>query len=188
MAVPDLEEQPLKELPANCQTPYDFHKLFMSDKFLDKIVQVSKLYAIRKGRPEVAQKITNSSVRLTQAIMYLTGYLSPSNRRMFWEKRDDTRNILVKKAMSRVTFTDIIRFTYFVDTVTPDPNDRFWKVRPLFIQLNSTAKQYVQHPRTVSIDDGMIKYFGPHPLKQFMRGKPHRFGYKVCTFYIQTKV
>jgi len=25
----------------------------------------------------------------------------------------------------------------------------------------------------------MVPYFGPHPLKQFVRGKPHRFGYKI---------
>jgi hypothetical protein len=31
----------------------------------------------------------------------------------------------------------------------------------------------------VCTDEAMIKYFGPHPLKQFIRGKPTRFGYKV---------
>ena len=31
----------------------------------------------------------------------------------------------------------------------------------------------------VAVDDGMIKYFGPHTLKQFMQGKPTRFEYKI---------
>jgi hypothetical protein len=74
---------------------------------------------------------------------------------------------------------DLIRFTYFVDKVLPDPEDRFWKVRPLFEHTNKMAKKYVKHPENVSVDEGMIKYFGPHPLKQFIRGKPIRFGYKV---------
>ena len=64
--------------------------------------------------------------------------------------------------------------------VTADPDDRFWKVRLLFTHLNKTAKQYVKIPLKSSIDEGMIKYFGPHPLKQFIRGKPCRFGFKVC--------
>jgi hypothetical protein len=61
----------------------------------------------------------------------------------------------------------------------PDPDDRFWKVRPLYDHLNKMAKKYVVIPENVSIDEGMIKYFGPHPLKQFIRGKPIRFGYKM---------
>ena len=31
----------------------------------------------------------------------------------------------------------------------------------------------------VAVDEGMIKYFGPHTLKQFMQGKPTRFEYKI---------
>jgi len=52
-------------------------------------------------------------------------------------------------------------------------------VRLLFNHLNRTVKQFVKHPKKVSIDEGIIKYFGPHPCKQFNRGKPLRFGYKV---------
>ena len=31
----------------------------------------------------------------------------------------------------------------------------------------------------VAVDEGMIKYFGPHTLKQFMQGKPTRFENKI---------
>jgi hypothetical protein len=81
--------------------------------------------------------------------------------------------------MSEANFTNILRNTTFVKTTEADPKDRFWKVRPLFDQINSCAKQWIKHPEKVSIDEAMVKYFGPHPLKQFMRGNPHRFGYKV---------
>jgi hypothetical protein len=81
--------------------------------------------------------------------------------------------------MSRNQFSDHVRFTYFLATVDPDPNDKFWKVRPLFDQLNQTAKQLITQTENVSVDEGMVKYFGPHPLKQYMKGKPHRFGYKI---------
>jgi DNA excision repair protein ERCC-6 len=137
------------------------------------------MYAVRRGRPDLQSKLTSNNLRTSMAIMYLTGYLTPSNRLLFWENRPDCSNMFVKRAMSRNLFQDIVRFTYFVDTVVPDAADRFWKVRPLFDHLNKTAKQYVQPPATVSVDEGMVKYFGPHPLKQFIRGKPVRFGYKM---------
>jgi hypothetical protein len=184
MSVPDFQPQPLKKLPDLCESPYDFHKLFMDDAFVDHLVKVSRLYASRKDRANVLPKLTSNNFRVSQAIMYLTGYLTPSNRKMFWEQREDTENMFVRKAMSKNTFNIMVANTYFVDRVDPDPGDRFWKVRPLFDQLNKTAKERVRHPERVAVDEGMIKYYGPHPLKQFMRGKPHRFGYKVNIFIL----
>jgi hypothetical protein len=179
MSVPDFQPQPLKKVPGYCKSPYDFFKLFVDDYFVDQTVEVSRLYAVRKNNVHMLPKLTHNNMRITHAIMYMTGYLTPSNRRMYWERREDTMNVQVKKAMSETTFTGIITNTSFVKRTEPDPQDRFWKVRPLFDQLNSTAKKWVQHPEKASIDEGMVKYYGPHPLKQFMRGKPHRFGYKV---------
>ena len=46
------------------------------------------------------------------------------------------------------------------------------------------AAKYVEKTKYVSVDESMIRYFGPHPLKQFIKGKPTRFGFKVwvmCT-------
>ena len=142
-------------------------------------MKTSQQYAARKDRPEAATKITSSSMRTAMAIMYMTGYITPSTRRMYWEQREDTENMFVRKAMAKNTFSEIVRNTYFVESVDPDAGDRFWKVRPLFDQLNKTAKKWVRQPEKVSIDEAIVKYFGPHPLKQFMKGKPHRFGYKV---------
>jgi hypothetical protein len=38
------------------------------------------------------------------------------------------------------------------------------------------AKKYVTPTETVCTDEALKKYFGPPPLKQFIRGKPTRFG------------
>ena len=179
MAVPEFQEQPLKTLPDGCYIPYEFFKLFVTDEFVDYIADMSQQYAGRKGQVHIQPKLTHNNIRITHAIMYMTGYIRPSNRRMYWERREDSRNSLVAKTMTEATFTSILRHTTFVNNTVPDPNDRYWKVRPLFDQINSCAKQWIKHPEKVSIDEAMVKYFGPHPLKQFMRGKPHRFGYKV---------
>jgi len=117
MAVPELEEQPMKTLPEDCRTPYDFHKLFVSDEFVNEVVEISRSYAMKKDRPEVAAKLTNNSVRISIGIMHMTGYLTPSNRRMYWETREDTGNSLVKSIMSGNCFADIIRHTHFTDQV-----------------------------------------------------------------------
>jgi hypothetical protein len=48
-----------------------------------------------------------------------------------------------------------------------------------FDQLNKTAKKYVTATEMVCVGEAMIKYFGPHHLKQFIRGKPTPFSNKV---------
>jgi hypothetical protein len=90
----------MKTVPMECETPYDLYKLFMDDDFVKKLVKASRLYCIRKNRAEQLPKLTSNNFRVNQAIMYLTGILTPSNRRMLWEKREDTENVFVRKAMS----------------------------------------------------------------------------------------
>jgi hypothetical protein len=78
--------------------------------------------------------------------------------------------------MSRNTFEDISTNTYFMEGVDPDPDDHFWKIKPLFDQLNKTTKKRVKKAKNVSVDEAIVKYLGPHPLKQYMKGEPYRFG------------
>lgn len=50
--------------------------------------------------------------------------------------------------------------------------------------MNLRNERFQQHGifhRNLSVDESMVKYFGHHPCKQFMRGKPIRFGYKNWT-------
>jgi len=97
---------------------------------------------------------------------------------MFWELREDTLNLMVRESMARNDFR-VILATLHVDQLEPDPEDRDWKVRPLFDQLNGTAKRLVSQSACTSIDNRRIKYFGPNSLKQRIVGKPIIMGYKV---------
>lgn len=53
-----------------------------------------------------------------------------------------------------------------------------YKLRPLIEKLNAKFVQWGIFHEKLSIDEAMVKYFGHHSLKQFIRGKPVRFGYK----------
>jgi len=53
-----------------------------------------------------------------------------------------------------------------------------YKVRPLMDMLISNFKKIGYFHKNLSIDELMIEYFVKHSAKQFMKGKPVRFGYK----------
>ena len=53
-------------------------------------------------------------------------------------------------------------------------------MRPIFDNLNKSYQWFLPHDhKEYSIDETMIPYYGRHSAKQFIRGKPVRFGYKV---------
>nr|CAI5822387.1 unnamed protein product [Callosobruchus analis] len=47
-----------------------------------------------------------------------------------------------------------------------------YKIRPLMNKLNKKFQQFGIFHKDLSIDEAMIKYFGHHSSKQFIRGKP----------------
>lgn len=59
-----------------------------------------------------------------------------------------------------------------------------WKIQPLIDKIKSRCLQYFEPEQNLSYDESMVKYYGKHSCKQFIRNKPIRFGYKIwclCT-------
>lgn len=54
-----------------------------------------------------------------------------------------------------------------------------WKLRPLIDHLNNRFGERFHPEQAMSYDESMISYYGRHPCKQYIRGKPLRYGYKV---------
>ena len=57
-------------------------------------------------------------------------------------------------------------------------NDKWEKLRPLIDTVNDKLIQFGAFTEHLSIDEQMVRYFGRHSRKTFIRGKPIRFGYK----------
>lgn len=79
--------------------------------------------------------------------------------------------------MWRNRFDEIMASIHVVDNmnITDDP---FFKVRPVFEELNKVNKT-ITIQEYLAVDEMMIEYFVRHGFKQFIRGKPIRFGYKI---------
>ncbi|CAG4980713.1 unnamed protein product [Parnassius apollo] len=58
-------------------------------------------------------------------------------------------------------------------------SDKFAKVRPLLKVLTMRFLEHCPHKENHSVDEAMVPYFGHHGCKQFIRGKPIRYGYKL---------
>lgn len=68
---------------------------------------------------------------------------------------------------------------HFNSTEKLDKDDKLTKVRPLITMVNQNLIQYGCFCENISIDEQMLPYHGNHHLKQFIKNKPVRFGYKA---------
>lgn len=59
-------------------------------------------------------------------------------------------------------------------------DDAFLKARPS--SQSSVSHTVMPFQECLSMDEGMIPYYGRHGCKQFIKGKPINFGYKLMSF------
>jgi DNA excision repair protein ERCC-6 len=114
------------------------------------------------------------------AILYLSGYNNLASKRHYWNSFDDLKNIAVNQAMRRDKFLQICRFFHHcANNSEINHSDKGWKVRPLMEMLKNRCVNNFVPVEHLAYDESMVKYFGKHCCKQFIRGKPIRFGYKI---------
>ncbi|GFU29523.1 chimeric ERCC6-PGBD3 protein [Nephila pilipes] len=83
-----------------------------------------------------------------------------------------------QKAMLWWRFEEIIQYLHFADNSYLNKKDKMTKLCPLFNDLNERFLMHFPNEQHLSIDESMVPYFGHHGCKQFIKGKPVRFGYK----------
>ena len=109
--------------------------------------------------------------------MLLSGYAKYPNKRMFWNPTEDILTIF-KNSMRLNRFEMLLRHIHFNDNANIDRSDRLFKIRPLLNSLNENFKKHGGLDEHLSIDESMIPYYGKHYAKQYIKGKPIRFGFK----------
>ena len=112
-------------------------------------------------------------------ILFLSGYLAPARCRLFWKNATDTHHDLVANAIRRDKFETIFANFHVADNTCLDKTNKFAKTRPLIEHLNQKFQQHAPNNKLYSFNESMCEYYGRHGCKQFLRGKPIRFGFKI---------
>lgn len=141
------------------------------------MVEETRRYALFKNSPD--PNITADEMRCFIAILLISGYNTVPDRKHYWKNELDVRNELVVQSMRRDRFLQIMKFIHLADNTKMVENDKAWKLRPFMEKIREKClKNFVPH-QNLNYDESMVKYFGKHGCKQFIRGKPIRFGYKM---------
>ena len=142
---------------------------------LDIITAQTNIYANQhKGLNPPA---TSEEIKVVTSSLLLSCYCRVPYRELYWSTSHDTHSESVSKAISRNRSRDILSNIHIRDNTDID-DDRYYKARPLLNILNTNSKSFVS-ANNFSVDKSMIPYYGRHRMKQFIRGKPMQFGFKL---------
>lgn len=169
----------ISEEAKKAQTPLEYFHLFFSNDLLLKIVNETNLYASQKN---VNLTLTFEEINVFFGALLLSGYAKYPNKRLYWSSNEDVPKIL-QNSIRCNRFEQILRNIHLNDNNNID-DDRLYKLRPLITELNNKFKMHGGLEENLSIDESMIPYYGRHYAKQFIKGKPIRFGFKnwaLCT-------
>lgn len=107
-----------------------------------------------------------------------------SQYRMFWAT--ETRFPPVANYMSRDRFKAISRHILVVDNTTRVPGtNKLFKIAALLNHLLEVCRKWfgnglIPSEQNQSVDEHMIPFKGTSCIKQYVKKKPKKWGYKVC--------
>ena len=156
----------------NCDSIPDCFMTFYKDLF-EHLVTQSNIYATQKNIPF---RMTNYSILAFSGALILSGYHKLPQKKLYWEGKSDVTVKLIADNFRTNDFDSTMRILHCANNLEMD-DDRMYKVRPLFDIQNAVFKRRKVTPR-VNVDEQMLKYYGHHSAKQFIRGKPIRYGFK----------
>lgn len=161
-------------------TPLEFFHLFFDEEVLANIEEQTNLYAQQKN---CTLQMTRNELLVIFGGLLLSGYGKYPNKRLYWSNETDVPKIL-SDSIRLNRFETILRHLHLNDNSKIDNENKLYKLQPLIDKLNDNFKKYGGLDEYISVDESMIPYYGKHFAKQFIKGKPIRFGFKnwaICT-------
>ena len=112
-------------------------------------------------------------------ILLVSGYAGLPRQEMYWERGEDCHNLVISAMMTKTEFLEWKQYLHLADNNALNSSDKFAKVQPLFNAINEQCILIYQPTQHVSVDESMGPYFRKHGAKQYIHGKPIKFGFRL---------
>jgi len=160
------------------KSPVEVFESLWNEDVMDYIVKQSVIYAVQNNRHHFTFSV--DCLKKFIGFLLLTGYHSLPQEHMYWCEDEDVCIESVRKCLTKNRYIEIKRNLHFNDNseIGVQKTTKSFKISPLITKMNKQFKKFGVFSKNLSIDEQMIRYYGHHYLKQFIRGKPIRFGFK----------
>ena len=96
----------------------------------------------------------------------------------YWRVDNLIGNDGIQNTMIRNRFCEILQNLHFVNNRKDDKTDKAFKMKPVIDQLNSKFSEVLWNDSEQSIDEHMVKFKGRSGMKQYIKSKPIKWGFK----------
>ena len=158
--------------------PEEYFELFYDEEVINFITNMFNLYA-SQDKDDASFSTNPEKIKCWLGILMLSGYMSFPRWCIMREYHSELYLPSVSNAMRRNRFEILKAYAHFSDNTKLTKDNKFTKIRPLLTMLNERFLQYAILDERLCVDESMIPYFERHSAKQFLRGKPIRFGNKM---------
>jgi hypothetical protein len=157
-----------------------FQKTCNLDQFISDIVSQSELYMQQKG---ITFSTNAEEVKAFIGMVFVMGYHVLPSIRDYWSTMPCTRVPFIANVMPRVRFERIWSALHFANNELLDKSDptydRAFKIRPILNHFNESFQAAREPSKQQSIDEHMIKFKGHNMMKQYIKSKPIKWGFKM---------
>jgi len=168
-------------------TPLDFFHLFMSEEYLQSMVDMTNNYAEQRHADAAAAAAAGSEHRAWQAttleelkalmgcLIYM-GIVRMYGTHDYWAAT--TRQPFIANTFQRNRFMELLRRLRFSEEAAGE-DDRLTKVRQLLANFEGTLLKYFYPGEELSVDEAMCGFKGRSKMLQYIASKADRWGFKV---------
>ncbi|XP_039290397.1 piggyBac transposable element-derived protein 3 [Nilaparvata lugens] len=159
--------------------PLDYFLKLFSIDLLEEITFQTNLYALQKGKENLALSI--SELKIFLGVALVMSYIKYPRIRQYWSQQAGLRMDLIADAISVNRFEEIRQYLHFIDSnsIPANNTDKAIRVRPILDKLHENFHAAVDAEECHSVDEMMIPFKGRSSLKQYLPRKPKRWGYKM---------
>ena len=150
---------------------------FFSDSMISLLVEQTNLYATRDKNMQTF-KTNDAEMRKFLGLLLISGYHNLPSEADYWSTAEDLEAPIFSSIMARDRFR-VIKSCLHIADYHNLAQSKVAKILPLLELLRTNSQQFGVFHKNLSIDESMVPYLGLHSAKQYIKGKPIKFGYKL---------
>ena len=152
------------------------------EDFLNKIVIPQTLLYSQQQAHVLSTDV--DEIKALFGMHIVMGYHRLPCLRDYWSTEPDLSVPFISNIMPRRRFEELRAFVHFNDNTLMKPrdhpdHDRAFKVRLVLNHFNEHFLSALKPTQHQSIDEHMVKFKGHNILKQYVKGKPIQWGFKL---------
>lgn len=182
------------QLPADQNwTPFSLFSLFFSQRSINLIVENTNKFG-NKLKTDSSYfrwfQLTSKEFLAFLGIIIFMGLVDVPSLAEYWNDDGFFRQDFVRSSgMTRTRFMNILRVLHLCDyeqdninevhKSRKEPYDPLFKLKPLMDELQLACKAYFVPKQNISIDERMVAFKGRIGMKQYIKDKPTKWGFKL---------